>query len=282
MNKKEIVEKLLEEYGINDQRTSAWHAKRGEMLTASEIWKAFGDSTPAARHELIMSKLVPKTQESNGGVGALIWGTRFEPIAKEIYMKENGLDIVDTSCVRHPVHSFLGASPDGILIPPSETDERYGRLIEFKCPISRAFDANSPIPTHYVHQMQMQMECTGLDSCVYAEFRFKVMNYSEWRDVSAQYKSIFAVGDDGVVHYKGIDDVRDIPTWKREVLGEFAEEFQILYWAILFVRTSLVEKDMDWMTTHLPEMKGVWDEVVMHRENGTLPESGKEKSTLVL
>ena len=33
----EKLQKLISEYGIDDQRTQAWFTKRGEMLTASEI-----------------------------------------------------------------------------------------------------------------------------------------------------------------------------------------------------------------------------------------------------
>jgi len=43
------VELLLEKYGQDDQRTDAWHAKRGEMLTASEIHKACKDASPALK-----------------------------------------------------------------------------------------------------------------------------------------------------------------------------------------------------------------------------------------
>lgn len=282
MSRKEIVDKLLAEYGIDDQRTAAWHAKRGEMLTASEIWKAFGDATASARHELIMSKLIPKTQESGMGVGALIWGTRFEPIAKDIYMRIHGLRIVDTSCVRHPEHTFLGASPDGILITEDPEDPRFGRLIEIKCPISRAFDATTAVPTSYIHQMQMQMECTGLSECEYVEFRFKTMNFSEWRDTDAGYKSVFAVSPEGRVVYKPFDDTRDIGTWKREDIGENAEEYQYVYWVMPFMNGRLISKDPEWMPTHFPEMKGVWDEIVAHRTAGTVPESPREKGTLVL
>ena len=85
MDKVEKVKWLLENYGQNDQRTSAWHAKRGQMLTASEIYKGLPDATPTQRYELIMSKLVPREQQSGAPVRALIWGTYFEPIAKEIF-----------------------------------------------------------------------------------------------------------------------------------------------------------------------------------------------------
>ena len=87
MEIQEKVTKLIETYGANDQRTEAWHLKRGEMLTASEIYKALADATPALKHEIMMSKLTPRPKTEGLGPRALLWGTRFEPIAKEIYCK---------------------------------------------------------------------------------------------------------------------------------------------------------------------------------------------------
>jgi hypothetical protein len=97
MSKIEKVKNLLEVYGKDDQRTSSWFAKRGQMLTASEIYKGLPDATPSQRHELIMSKLVPREQLSSGmGGRALIWGTQFEPIAKSVYEEfQYNIEIID-------------------------------------------------------------------------------------------------------------------------------------------------------------------------------------------
>ena len=216
------IKAILEKYGVADQRSDAWHTKRGEMLTASEIWKAFGDSTPMARHELIMSKLVPKKQENGNQPQALIWGTRFESVAKDIYSElEGGIQIVDTTCVQHPEYSFLGASPDGIILTENSNDVRYGRLVEFKCPISRVFDETTPIPNHYWHQMQMQMECTDLYECDYVEMKFKQMYYAEWTNVVAEYKSCFAVNTNtGEVRYRHYRDTTSVNDWKIQQFKE--------------------------------------------------------------
>lgn len=279
------VSALLEKYGHNDQRTDAWHMKRGEMLTASEIWKTVKDSTPSSRHELIMSKLTPR--KDNGGFGgrALAWGTQFEPIAKEIYEKEMEVDLVDTTCVQHPVHTFLGASPDGVIL----SDKWYGHLVEFKCPISREIDDSKPVPTEYIHQMQLQMECTGLDVCHYAEFKFKAVNYSEWLDADVKYKSAIMVLDDGRTYYKEVDDTRTISEWKNEIfhnitipIDEEFNEYQIAYWILQKTRFHTLEKDPNWMTTHLPTFEETWTEVLKHREAGTLPENPRAKNTLCL
>jgi hypothetical protein len=77
------VDDLIAKYGKDDQRTAEWHQKRGEMLTASEIFKACLDATPAMKHEIVVSKLVPRSSEGAGS-RSLVWGTRFEQIAKDI------------------------------------------------------------------------------------------------------------------------------------------------------------------------------------------------------
>jgi putative phage-type endonuclease len=273
----EKIQKLISEYGIDDQRTQAWFTKRGEMLTASEIWKSFGDATAAARRELILSKLVPPKKQDGPGVGALIWGTRFEPIAKEIYCHTEKVELVDLSCVRHPEHAFLGASPDGLII---SKDERNGRLIELKCPISRQFNDDTPIPDAYYHQMQLQMECTGLHECDYVEMQFKTMNYSEWSSTEAEFKSCFAVDGDANVYYRHITDPRSVHDWQIDILIN-PMEMQIIYWVLVQKRQKLTLKDPDWMPDHFPEMKATWDEIVQHRQAGTIPVA-KEKPILVV
>jgi putative phage-type endonuclease len=280
------VELLLQKYGQNDQRTDAWHTKRGEMLTASEIHKACKDASPAARHEIILSKLVPRERGTVGsGPKALLWGTRFEPIAKLIYTTyyQGGIEIVDTTCVPHPVHSFLGASPDGIIVTKDKNDFRYGKLVEFKCPISREFSDTSPIPEAYYHQMQLQLECTGMQECEYIEMKFREVNYSEWVDSKAQYKSFFIVFQDGEVVYKDIEDKRDVPTWRREVLDEKDDrDFSTTYWYFDTVRMTSVPHDPMWLSTNLESFTSVWNTIQEHRKNGTLPENPKDKTTLVL
>jgi len=97
MDKKTKIEKLLEKYGVNDQRTDGWHIKRGELLTASEIYKALANATESQKYELMISKIIPTIPKEGNTPRPLIWGTRFEPIAKEVYTAENeGVKIVDT------------------------------------------------------------------------------------------------------------------------------------------------------------------------------------------
>jgi putative phage-type endonuclease len=251
-------ERVLRMYGSNDQRTDGWHAKRGEMITASEVYGVFGSES--ARREVMMRKLEPRPPGDGPGIPALLWGTRFEPIAKRIYEERTKCTITDVSCVQHPVHTFLGASPDGLIVPNDATDvKRYGRLVEFKCPISRAMKAE--IPPGYVHQMQMQMECTGIDECEYVEFRFKQVNYSEWTK-TAEVKGAFTVYEDGKVIYD------------QEV---YEDNTQVIYWILGSIKEDFVPKDLEWLPKHLEGLRQFWNEVLDHRKNGTLPPKPEEK-----
>jgi putative phage-type endonuclease len=280
------VEQILFLYGQDDQRTDAWHTKRGEMLTASEIYKAVKDASPALKHEIVMSKLTPRPPQQSGfGPKALMWGTRFEPIAKHIYKTylQGGVEIVDTTCIPHREHSFLGASPDGILITADKNDFRYGKLVEFKCPISRDFSNDTPIPPTYYHQMQLQLECTDMDECDYVEIKFKEVTYSEWLESTAQYKSWFAIDESGKVVYRDIEDTRDAATWRKEMMPTLETEWwSTVYWVFEKYRLSVVPRDRTWLPTNLESFREIWNTVQAHRAAGTLPEHPKEKTILTL
>lgn len=246
-------ERVLRLYGINDQRSAQWHAKRGEMITASEVYKIFASED--ARREIMMRKLEPAVPSDGANpIQALLWGTRFEPVAKRIYEKRTNCVILDVSCVQHPNYSFLGASPDGLIVPNDPNDQqRYGRLVEFKCPISRV--AKDDIPLAYYHQMQMQMECTGIDECEYVEFRFKQMNYTDWTKESGE-KGFFTVSESKGVLY-------DIQSHE--------EDCQVVYWVLQSIKDVYVPQNPGWITSHIDELTTFWNEVVEHRTNGTKP-----------
>lgn len=259
-------ERTVRLYGKQDQRTDAWHAQRGTMITASEVSKVW--QTPASRLELLEKKLEPAARgDSNAfnAIPALIWGTRFEPVAKKIYEDSTGCDIIDVGCCQHPVHKFLGASPDGLIVPRyADADPmRYGRLVEFKCPMSRA--RKDEIPSYYVHQMQMQMECTGIDECEYVEFRFKQVNFTEW-DKALSAKGVFAVDPLGKVDYKG--DAIELHQWQ----SGHTEDEQYVYWVLTDIKKDFVPKDPNWLSDHLPDLRAFWDDVELHRRAGTKPE----------
>lgn len=256
------VRRTIRMYGENDQRTAQWHAKRGEKITASELGYIFTGGETA--RSVMLRKLEPPAPQSGPPIPALIWGTRFEPIGKAIYEAETECTITDVSCVQHPIYPFLGASPDGIIFPTNGDRERWGRLVEFKCPISRV--AKDQIPAGYIHQMQLQMECTGINECEYVEFRFKQVHYGEWSKFEGR-KGIFAIFEDETVNYKPKD--QEVVDW-QVTLGE--REHQKIYWTLGSIKRDFVPKDPNWMSSHIDELTNFWNEIVRHRANGTKPE----------
>ena len=49
------IARVIKLYGQDDQRTAAWHSKRSEMITASEVGYIV-EGTPSSRHEILMRK----------------------------------------------------------------------------------------------------------------------------------------------------------------------------------------------------------------------------------
>jgi hypothetical protein len=115
------------------------------------------------------------------------------------------------------------------------------------------------IPMGYIHQMQMQMECTGIDECEYVEFRFKQVGYTEWSR-STVPKGTFAVYENGKVEY----DVAEVP-----------EDAQMIYWILGSIKEDFVPKDPNWLPSHIGVLTKFWEDVLQHRANGTRPEEKK-------
>lgn len=253
------IHRVLRDYGVADQRSDSWHLRRSEMMTASEITKAFKTASPSAKKELLMRKLDgPKAAGDSGPITACLWGTQFEPLAKEIYGDiQGGAEIVDTTCVVHPVYPFLGASPDGIVLTKDKMDYRWGKLVEFKCPISRKFTQESAIPDAYYHQMQMQMECCNIDECDYVEMQFKTCGRTEWNASDSPYRGVMVVYDDGKISYKPKEEDPDV--WKSKIEGD---EHRVVWWYLANIRIENVLRDPRWLTDRIDEFKEFWSMVL--------------------
>jgi len=112
---------------------------------------------------------------------------------------------------------------------------------------------------------------------------FKEVMYPEWMDSKAEHKSFFAVHADGVkVVYREHNDPREVATWRREVLGDDAGYWDITYWYLKHWRGLMVEKDKTWLSSNLSHMEQIWKEILVHRQNGTLPAHPSEKKTLTI
>lgn len=142
-----------------EQRTTEWFKLRDEMLTASDVASAIGKNPYKSRKSLLKEKIEKKTKFK----GNLItdWGCKYEPEAIKMYEKHYNNVVYETGLYQHAVHTFLGASPDGITYD--------GKLVEVKAPYKRKIEHK--IPEYYYPQVQLQLEVLDIDKCLFIQYK---------------------------------------------------------------------------------------------------------------
>lgn len=163
--------KQLKESPQIPQRSQAWFENYGKVLTASEFSALF--QMNKRRKDLVYSKAHPSQEQTSfrhacptDEMNAIGWGIRFEQVVKQLIEHKDKCKIYESGRIQHPTNTHLAASPDGI-IEESLHAAQIGRLVEIKCPYSRAI--GKEIPSEYWIQMQIQMEVTDVDECEYIE-----------------------------------------------------------------------------------------------------------------
>ncbi len=173
------------------QRTTEWHNFRHNLITASNIYKAFGSDSQV--NSLIYEKCKPFVPYKMNYLSqnSRQWGTTYEPISILIYENIYNTQIADFGCIQHSKYSCIGASPDGININTSSN--RFGRMIEVKNIVNREI-TDFPKEEYWI-QMQIQMETCDLDECDFIETRFKEFNNEE---------EFYTFNPSDVHQYKGV------------------------------------------------------------------------------
>ena len=142
------------------QRTDAWYSARKTMVTASEVPSILGATIGNSSFDHQVRKRKSGSPSPDSSPAA--WGREFEPIAIKIFESKQNVKVYQLGLITHNKYPWLGASPDGI------TSD--GKLIEIKCPLTRAID-DTP-PEDYWIQCQIQMETCNIDECWLMVCRF--------------------------------------------------------------------------------------------------------------
>ena len=146
------------------QRSEEWFAQRERFITASEVGTALGVNKYETKRSYILTKSGQKPKRVFDPKYCQ-HGIDCEDFVREWYEKEYDQKVHEVGIVEHPVHDFLGASPDGIC--------ESGRLVEIKCPSGKARiakEVGKMIPLPYLAQMQLQMECCDMEECDFVEY----------------------------------------------------------------------------------------------------------------
>ena len=263
-----------------EQRTPAWYAQMGNILSASELGSLFG--SVRARAQLVLAKVnfVPRPQQAlavfSSSMSAFDWGIRFEPVVKQVYEHLYGATIQELGRLIGTIDPRVSASPDG-LITAATDPARVGRLIEIKCPVTRQPDGK--VPKDYYAQMQMQLHVTGLHECDFVEVVFNApYSSSIERCGPGLYNGYVALvqtntpQEDGTVaatfRYE-YSPINAPSTWKPEDLkeGEFACE--VAPWSVFEWHEQVVHADPTWWPHVKPKVDAFWEDVAKARADPT-------------
>jgi len=278
---REILDALCARQQI-EQRTPAWYKQMGTILSASELGNLF--SGPKLRAQLIMSKVNPVTRPPkalalpSSLMNAMDWGVRFEPVVKQIYNYKYATTIKELGRLLYEEDPRCSASPDG-LIYDCPLNQRTGRLIEIKCPVTRQPDGK--VPKDYYMQMQMQLRVTGLTLCDFVEAVFH-SPYSAplKKDGPGLFHGTILLiqkGDSEVRYEYGpvrtMDDLTpfEIPLTPDEVVLEH------IPWKLLEWHEQQVVLSDAWWATAKPVMDAFWADVERARINPSFLEEHLKK-----
>jgi putative phage-type endonuclease len=286
------------------QRTPEWYKFRWNLITASNAWKAF--ESQAAINQLIYEKCQP-LKDFNSDAGeeeqskmvntntTLHWGQKYEPLSVMMYEHMYSSKVEDFGCIQHSQYSFIGASPDGIII--ESTTGRYGRMLEIKNIVNR--EINGIPKKEYWVQMQLQMEVCDLDQCDFLETKFieypTHQSYKEDSDeavyngekfnsyVTAKngsYKGIIIHfhANDGRPHYEymplNLWTPNDVEVWEENTIKKYESKpynysfLRYIYWKLEKLSCVLVLRNNEWFKNSVGQMRKVWDIIEKERVTG--------------
>ena len=257
-----------------DQRTKEWYEFRHNHITASNAWKCLG--TTSSVNQIILEKLTPLNVEKykpSLNDNPMTWGQRFEDISIMFYENKYNVKVDDLGCLEHPEHTFLAASPDGIITSKNNNS----RLLEIKNVVSRKI-TKIPKPDYWM-QMQLQMEVCDIDECDFLETKFvEYEGFSEFKcDINETNKGIIMMfvknNEIPVYEYSELyKNIEDIEKWMDEKMDYYEKVenirwFKNIYWKMDEFSCIMVKRNKIWFENAIHKIKDVWEIIVNEREN---------------
>ena len=273
-----IPDKLMALSAVNqaDQRTAEWYEKRHALITASSAWKVL--DSQANFNSFVLSKCQPYEPYGPVNINSpLHWGQKYEPVSVQLYELVARTRVGEFGCITHPIHTFLGASPDGINIDPKSP--RYGRMLEIKNIVNREITG---IPKkEYWIQMQLQMEVCDLNCCDFLETVFKEYPSSAEfeldtgdsfnKTASGAYKGIIAMfykGTTPVYEYCPLSEEHD--TWMESVVDRNPDKLFIkyIYWWLEEWSLVTVLRNREWFEANVGTLRSAWETIQREKVTG--------------
>lgn len=288
-----------------EQRTVGWFEQRSKTLTASIIEDFIKGSEYTTVSRAIQDKALNKKFV---GSAPCEFGTSLEEIAALYFEETFHVKLKHVGLIRHPNYDFISASPDGLFIDPgTETETGTLKLLEIKCPISRAVvNTIDDIPSKYITQMQTQMEVCNIEHCIFADNLFKRFeDYDKFMNEldpinDLTYGIILSCKDSKLTSGK-FDDIkyfyppmreldvkkmRNSPEFNTFLSGTYGVQpishvnINVLYYTLKKVKYIEVNRDHKWFGSVIDKLKLAWEKVleVREREKKRLEEKLKNLS----
>ena len=282
------------------QRTPEWYAHRHNLITASNIYKALGSD--ALYNSLVCEKCKPLANSEIpvyvNTQSSLHWGNKYEQVSVMVYETMFPGSSVDSAfgCIVHPRYSFLGASPDGIVV----AGPREGHMVEIKNRVSK--DITGIPSLAYWIQTQVQMEVCELEYCDLFETSFKeFMNEAafyenvemhEYRGVILYFVS---KTDTGIPRYEYMNPIKidqdqkesstekiAVDAWIRQRKIDVGKDFSVVevqYWYLNEVSCVIIPRNRAWFQAALPRFQEIWATIMNERVNGYEHRLPKKRAT---
>ena len=267
------------------QRTPEWYTFRHNLITASNAYKAF--DSKSSINQLIYEKCQPvKSGNQNEEIKMtnlntpLHWGQKYEPLSVIIYEHLYNTTVEDFGCLPHSQYSFIGASPDGIIV--NQESDRFGRMLEIKNVVSREI-TGIPKKEYWV-QMQLQMEVCDLDECDFLETKF--VEYTDSIHYEEDQDTPKADGKKGIIMYFNTHDLKpfyvykplniinqvDVDLWMENTMelyhGKQKSWITNIYWKLEKLSCVLVLRNKEWFKNNVMQLENVWNMIKHDRIHG--------------
>jgi putative phage-type endonuclease len=267
-----------------EQRTNEWYLFRHNVITASNIWKAF--QSEKSFNQLILEKCKPINVDKYNYVNEqspMHWGQKYEHVSIQYYEYKYNTLVDEFGCIPHKDFTYLAASPDGI--NTKNDSPLYGRMLEIKNIFNRIINGNPKF--EYWIQMQIQMEVCDLNECDFLETRFlEYDNEEEFLndyyvdiDSSGNFKNNIMMTKD--YKYKGmiiafiIDNkpfylyspfacnYDELLLWESDILLLYKDHefFKNIYYRLDEISCVLVLRNKHWFNCALPIIQDLWQNI---------------------
>ena len=261
-----------------EQRSQDWYDFRDQRITASDFGAAL-NMGHGYDYNVLKKKVVLDRKFFTSA--AILHGIKYEDVAISIYEHRNNVVVREYGCIAHPVHNFLGASPDGI------TDD--GIMVEIKCPSSR--EITGVTPEGYWCQVQGQLEVCELDRCDFLEC--KIVEYDSRDEYLADnYEGDYFYNSLGMEKGTVIEffdkekkkqfysympigmSAEEIDAFAAKEEAKYAGDSNIIYCGIDYWRLEKVScvpiyRNQEWWHNFaLPKLTQLWIDIVRFRVEG--------------